>query len=811
MTYDDKNRRAETIKVGILHSLTGTMAISEQVVKDAELMAISELNAAGGVLGRQVEAIVEDGASDGQTFAKKAGKLLETDRVAAVFGGWTSLSRKAMLPVFEESNGLLFYPLQYEGMEMSRNIFYTGATTNQQVVPSVEWLMRHVGRRFYLLGSDYVFPRTAHAVLRKQLEASGGEATGESYRPLGHIEFRDVLEQIRELRPDVIYSTLNGDSNAAFFHQYVDAGFSPDSLPVMSISMAEEEVRAIGPQLLQGHYTTWSYYQSLGLPANQAFVANFRRMYGEDRVTSDPMEAGYTAVHLWAAMVRKAGSFAPDAVRAAGGGVQFEAPEGLVTVDGRTQHVCKKARVGRIKADGMIEEMWQSDAAIVPDPFLEGYAWAQSLSGRDRANAPASARRGKRYAGLTTLAGALVCGAAGIALLLQETGPAGARPLTDWGAAALIGAAGACAAVAVRAYAAERHSPWRAALHRLERAAAGDLSAAEPAEQAEGRGDGQLLADAAERVVARMREVVSQMSGAADLLSGEAQTLSFESKLTLQASVDIAGANGRLSEQAAAQRLAATETAETIGEVAIGIQRGVQAAVAVSESVAEVGRLTEEGVRTMALVTEEMETMTRACAGLRQFLAETKRQSGDIGGTLDAINHVAKQTNILALNASIEAARLGRAGAGFVVIAHDIRQLAALSQQSAVRLGHLIDSMRSNTETAAVAIDDSTRGVADAVERMSGILGYVSGSVNSMAEEIQNSTVLYEQMSAGSDSVAASSAAQATRMSEMAAAVEQVKRQTDEQQIATRQIAVSANSLYRVAEQLQQSIHRFRV
>jgi len=242
------------IKVGVLHSLSGTMAISETAVRDATLLAIEEINAAGGVLGRQLEPIVEDGASDWPTFAEKARKLIQSDQVDLVFGGWTSASRKAMLPVFEGLNSLLFYPVQYEGLETSPNIFYTGATTNQQIVPAVESLLEDGKTRFFLLGSDYVFPRTSNLIINAQLEAAGLEAVGEEYTPLGHVEYSTVINKIQAANPDVVFNTLNGDSNVAFFKQLKDAGISAADLATLSVSVAEEEIRGIGAETLK---VTW--------------------------------------------------------------------------------------------------------------------------------------------------------------------------------------------------------------------------------------------------------------------------------------------------------------------------------------------------------------------------------------------------------------------------------------------------------------------------------------------------------------------------------------------------------------------------
>jgi len=370
----------DVIKVGILHSLSGTMAISETSVRDAELLAIEEINAAGGVLSKKIVPVIEDGASDWPTFAEKARKLLQQDKVAAIFGCWTSASRKAVLPVVEENNGLLWYPVQYEGMEASPNIFYTGAAPNQQIVPAVDWLLENYGKKFYLLGSDYVFPRTANLIIKAQLAAKGGTLVGEEYTPLGHTDYNTVIAKIRSKKPDVIFNTLNGDSNVSFFKQLKDAGIGPEDIIVLSVSIAEEEVRGIGPDVLAGHLASWNYFQTTDTPENKEFVKNYKARYGEERVTADPIEAGYFGVYLWAKAVEKAGTTFVDAVREAAGGIEFQAPGGLVKIEPSNQHVWKTVRIGKIMRDGMFEELWNSGGPVKPDPFLEGYEWAEGLS-----------------------------------------------------------------------------------------------------------------------------------------------------------------------------------------------------------------------------------------------------------------------------------------------------------------------------------------------------------------------------------------------------------------------------------------------
>lgn len=370
----------DTIKVGILHSLSGTMAISEVSVKDAELMAIEEINASGGVLGKKLEPVIQDGASDWPTFAEKANKLLKQDQVATIFGGWTSSSRKAMLPVVEENNGLLWYPVQYEGLETSKNIFYTGAEPTQQIVPAVSWLLKNKGKDFYLLGSDYVFPRTANKIIKAQLKAEGGNMVGEEYTPLGHTDYSTIINKIKSAKPKVIFNTLNGDSNVAFFKQLRDAGITSKDIVVMSVSAAEEEIRGIGAENMAGHLAVWNYFQTTDTPENKTFVEKFKAKYGQDRVTDDPIEAGYFGVYLWAEAVKKAGSTEVDKVReAAKSGIEFKAPEGTVKIEKDNQHTWKTVRIGEVQPDGQFKEIWNSGQPVKPDPYLKGFAWAKDL------------------------------------------------------------------------------------------------------------------------------------------------------------------------------------------------------------------------------------------------------------------------------------------------------------------------------------------------------------------------------------------------------------------------------------------------
>lgn len=358
-----------TIPVGILHSLSGTMAISEASLKDAELMAIAEINAAGGVLGRIIQPIVEDGASEPTMFALKAKLLLEKDKVATIFGGWTSASRKAVLPVLEEFNALMWYPVEYEGLECSPHVFYTGMCPNQQVGPAVDWLLQNKGKRFYLLGSDYVFPRTSNKLIKSQLKCNNGILVGEEYLPLGTTHFGEAITRIKQAQPDVVFNTINGDSNLAFYQQYREAGIAPDDIPIMAISITEEELRRTGGGIATGHYASWSYFQSIDTPNNRTFVKNFQDFYGKERVTCDTIEAAYSQVYLWKQAVEKAGSFDEELVREAAYGQTFEAPGGKIIVE-QNNHLWKHCRIGKMLDNGQFEVVYTSPKPIKPQPWL---------------------------------------------------------------------------------------------------------------------------------------------------------------------------------------------------------------------------------------------------------------------------------------------------------------------------------------------------------------------------------------------------------------------------------------------------------
>ncbi len=366
---DDRSMPRSPIKVGILHSLTGTMAISETAVADATQLAIDELNESGGILGRRIEAVLVDGKSDWPTFARQAEDLITSQRVSAVFGCWTSACRKTVKPIFESRNHLLFYPVQYEGLEQSPNIVYTGAAPNQQIIPAVTWSLKHLGKRFFLVGSDYVFPRTANAIIRDYATALGAEIVGEEYVLLGSTGFEDVIRNISETRPDVIFNTINGDSNVYFFEGLRNAGITPEIVPVMSFSIAENELRSLGPRNMVGHYACWNYFQSIDSDANRRFVDRFKKTYGADRPVADAMESAYTAVHLWARAVTDAGTDDVNEVRRVLKDQSFGSPGGLVYVDPASLHIWKTVRIGKIQADGQFEIVWDSRKPVQPVPY----------------------------------------------------------------------------------------------------------------------------------------------------------------------------------------------------------------------------------------------------------------------------------------------------------------------------------------------------------------------------------------------------------------------------------------------------------
>jgi len=389
---------ADTIKVGILHSLSGTMAISETSLKDVALMAIEEINARGGVLGKKLEPVVVDPASNWPLFAEKARQLVAKDKVAAVFGCWTSVSRKSVLPVFKELNGLLFYPVQYEGEELEKNVFYTGAAPNQQAIPAVEYLMSKDGggaKRFVLLGTDYVYPRTTNKILRAFLKSKGvkdGDIE-ETYTPFGHSDYQTIVANIKKFSAGgktAVISTINGDSNVPFYKELGNAGLKSTDVPVVAFSVGEEELRGVDAKPLVGHLAAWNYFESVKNPVNEAFIKKWKAYAVAKKlpnsataVTNDPMEATYVGINMWAQAVEKAKSTDTDKVIAAMGGQSFSAPSGFkLTMDPTNHHLHKPVMIGEIKSDGQFSVVWKTKEPIRAQPwspFIPGNEGKQKL------------------------------------------------------------------------------------------------------------------------------------------------------------------------------------------------------------------------------------------------------------------------------------------------------------------------------------------------------------------------------------------------------------------------------------------------
>ncbi|RZT42658.1 urea ABC transporter substrate-binding protein [Cupriavidus agavae] len=382
----------EPIKIGILHSLSGTMAISETSLKDVALMTIDEINKSGGVLGRKLEPVVVDPASNWPLFAEKARQLITKDKVAVTFGCWTSVSRKSVLPVYEELNSLLFYPVQYEGEEMSRNVFYTGAAPNQQAIPAVEYLMSKEGggaKRYFLLGTDYVYPRTTNKILRAFLKSKGvaDKDIEEVYTPFGHSDYQTIVANIKKFSQGgktAVISTINGDSNVPFYKELGNAGLKAKDVPVVAFSVGEEELRGIDTKPLVGHLAAWNYFMSVKNAENDAFKKQWAAWVkannlpgGDKRVTNDPMEATYVGIHMWAQAVKKAGSTDPDKVRAAMYGQTFKAPDGFTLTMGDNHHLYKPVMIGEVKGDGQFNVVWKTAKPIRAQP------WSPFIAGNE--------------------------------------------------------------------------------------------------------------------------------------------------------------------------------------------------------------------------------------------------------------------------------------------------------------------------------------------------------------------------------------------------------------------------------------------
>jgi urea transport system substrate-binding protein len=385
----------KTVKIGIMHSLSGTMAISETVLKDTVLMAVDEINAKGGVMGAKIEPVVVDPASNWPLFAEKARQLLTQDKVAVVFGCWTSVSRKSVLPVFEELNGLLFYPVQYEGEEISRNVFYTGAAPNQQAIPAVEYLMSKDGggaKRWVLLGTDYVYPRTTNKILRAFLKSKGvaDKDIDEVYTPFGHSDYQTIVANIKKFSTGgktAVVSTINGDSNVPFYKELGNQGLKATDVPVVAFSVGEEELRGVDTKPLVGHLAAWNYFMSIKAPANDEFTkkwgtyAKAKNIPGhkDKPLTNDPMEATYIGIYMWKQAVEKAKSFDVDKVSAAMGGQTFTAPSGITsTMDPKNHHLHKAVFIGEVKADGQFNVVWKTKGPIKAQP------WSPFIPGNDK-------------------------------------------------------------------------------------------------------------------------------------------------------------------------------------------------------------------------------------------------------------------------------------------------------------------------------------------------------------------------------------------------------------------------------------------
>lgn len=366
----------EVIRVGVLHSLTGTMAISEKPVANATLLAIKELNANGGLLGKKIQPIIVDGQSKDTTFAKEVKRLITEEKVDAIFGCWTSSCRKTIKPIVENYQHIFFYPVQYEGLEQSSNIIYTGAVPNQQIIPALRWSMDNIGQRFFLVSSDYIFPRAANQIIHDVVKKNTAEIVGEEYIPLTPlndqeqiINIKKMVQKIIKAQPDVIINTINGNSNIHFFEQLFSAGISADKIPVISLSIGESELQYLDKTIMKGHYSVWNYFQTINSEQNSKFIAAYQQEFGHNSVTSDPMESAYFSVYLWAAAVKAAHSSQPISVVEAIKGHGYYAPEGMVTIDKKNLHTWKTVRIAQINKNGQFKIIWDSIHPVKPKPY----------------------------------------------------------------------------------------------------------------------------------------------------------------------------------------------------------------------------------------------------------------------------------------------------------------------------------------------------------------------------------------------------------------------------------------------------------
>jgi len=363
------NKHKPSVKIGVLHSLTGDMAVSEAPLVDMVRMAIEEANQSGGLNGAPIELVVADCRSDANYCAQQAEKLISQDNVKALFGCWTSSCRKTVKTVVEKHHHLLFYPAEYEGFEHSPDMIYTGAAPNQKFTPMVSWAMQHAGKRAYLIGSNYIYSRTTNQIVKKLLLAQGGQLLAERYVPLGEQDMDSIAREIAALHPDFVLNTINGSSNRFFFEALRKAGVRSKDIPVFSTSIAEAEVEKIGPELLVGDYAAWNYFQSVDSDQNRAFIERFHRRFAHSRVMDDQMEASYIGVKLWVKAARRAASLDMSAIKTVLSMQTLAAPEGIVAVDAGTGHLWKPVRIGRARADGQFDIVWQSGRSIAPAPF----------------------------------------------------------------------------------------------------------------------------------------------------------------------------------------------------------------------------------------------------------------------------------------------------------------------------------------------------------------------------------------------------------------------------------------------------------
>ncbi len=356
----------ETIKVGVLHSLTGTMAVNEKNLIDATLFAIEQINQAGGIMGKKIQPIIADGKSDPVIFAQEAKKLITQEKVTVIFGCWTSSSRKAVKEVVEKYDSLLFYPVEYEGLEESKNIIYTGSPPSQQIIPGTIWAFKNLGQRFFLVGSDYIFPRSAHAIIKEIITMLKGEVVGDEYIPLGSSDVSSTVKKIIQTNPTVIINTINGDTNPSFIKLLRESGIVPEKIPTMFFSVSEPDFANYNLTGIEGDYATWSYFQSIPTITNKTFVRNFKKKYGDKTLIGDPMETAYFGVYLWAQTVGQIQSTDSKVLQDALKNQKYNAPSGTVYIDNKNNHTWKTTRIGKIRHNKQFTTVWDAQKPVRP-------------------------------------------------------------------------------------------------------------------------------------------------------------------------------------------------------------------------------------------------------------------------------------------------------------------------------------------------------------------------------------------------------------------------------------------------------------